>query len=97
MIELVPSLVGVHEVPKPQPKFFVAEVQPKFFVAEVPVTTNVPQSGASATTIAMKAELLRMKNFVDGIIKSGQKWTDPDFPPNADSLIKGIDASGSFA
>ena len=32
----------------------------------------------------------QMKQFVDQTIKSGQKWTDPEFPPNASSLINGM-------
>ena len=29
--------------------------------------------------------------MVEGVIKSGQKWSDPDFPANQSSLTKGMD------
>lgn len=38
----------------------------------------------------MKAEYERVKKFVENVITQGKKWTDPDFPPNNDSLIKGL-------
>jgi hypothetical protein len=33
-------------------------------------------------------EIRKAKDFVDSIIKKGEAWTDPEFPPNNDSIIR---------
>ena len=37
------------------------------------------------------AKYAAAKSYVDGIIAAGQPWTDPEFPPETNSLYRMVD------
>ena len=42
---------------------------------------------SKAARVNKQAEINEMRTFVNKIIQRGKPWTDPDFPPSAESLF----------